>query len=103
MPSSLETAKSLSGKLQHFYTDLSQAEQKALSDLLESVAAQTDIQAIASGPEAAGGPSKSDLEELDTLLAEAKNEVGGEVAIGPTITITTTITITASHPIITCK
>ncbi|WP_127522823.1 hypothetical protein [Mesorhizobium sp. Z1-4] len=102
MPSSLETAKSLSSKLQNFYSDLNQAEQKALSDLLESVAAQTDIQAIASGPEAAG-PSKSDLAELDILLAEAKNEVGGEIVIGPTITLTTTITITASHPIITCK
>jgi hypothetical protein len=104
MPSSLEAAKSLSSKLQNFYGDLDEAEQKALSDLLESAAALTDMPAVAPGP-AMKSAKKSETDELDLLLAKAKQEIGGgdEVAIGPTITITTTITITASHPTITCK
>lgn len=100
MPNSLKTAKSLSAKLQDLYGGLDQAEQKALSDLLETAAAQAQRRAIA------GGRTKtSEAGELDNLLAKAKQEIegGGEVAIGPTITITTTITITASHPTITCK
>jgi hypothetical protein len=104
MPSSLEAAKSLSDKLQSFYGDLDKAEQRALSDLLESAATLTEMPAAAKGP-AKKSVSKFEADELDSLLAKAKQEIGGgeEVAIGPTITITTTITITASHPTITCK
>lgn len=103
MATSKKTAQSLSDKMIHFRALLTNPEQKALDDLLRSIAGQV----VQAEKKPKGARLFRSATSKNILVQMKKIDVGGSGQLAATpITLTTLTTITttvASHPIITCS
>ncbi|GAA1005113.1 hypothetical protein Aple_036160 [Acrocarpospora pleiomorpha] len=98
------TARSLAGKLQELRSTLSDDEQEALGDLLQTVVGQMES-SIKTAPRRGQrliAPRGSDRAIAEVRMASDMMTIEEDDFATPTITITTTVTVMASHPVITC-